>query len=115
MSKRSNIDLLKDILESVEKILHYTAGMSFETFASNELVKDAVLRNFTIIGEAANSLGEDFYEQFSEVEWRLVINFRHRVVHHYFGVDEQVVWEIVEDDLPRLERKINEIIAKIET
>lgn len=90
--------------------MRYTQGMTYKDFAANELVVDAVLRNFGIIGEAANNLGANFHETHSEIEWRLVINFRHRVVHHYFGMDDQIVWEIVEDELPKLERKINEII-----
>jgi uncharacterized protein with HEPN domain len=114
-SDRNNIDWLLDILDSIEKILRYTDGMTYQDFTANELVVDAVLRNFGIIGEAANNLGENFHEAHPEIEWRLVINFRHRVVHHYFGMDDQIVWEIIEDELPKLERKINEIVSKLET
>ncbi len=113
-SYRNNMDWLLDILDSIEKILRYTDGMTYQDFAGNELVLDAVLRNFGIIGEAANNLGEDFHEVHPEIEWRLVINFRHRVVRHYFGMDDQIVWEIIEDELPKLERKINEIISTTE-
>ncbi len=97
MSNRSNSNLLlADIVDSGNKILRYTADMSFDDFISNEIIIDAVIRNFEIIGEAANRLTDDFKDKHQEIDWHRIRSFRNRIVHDYVGIDFEIVWRIRE-------------------
>lgn len=100
MSKREPILLVGDILESAHKILDYTTGQSFEDFKGDSKTVDAVIRNFEIIGEAANRLPEEFKDSFPEIDWHRIRGFRNRIVHDYFGIDYSIVWTIKETFLP---------------
>lgn len=100
MSKRSTDLLIDDILDSGQKILDYTLGLTLEQFSADSKTVDAVIRNFEIIGEAANRLPEDFKETHSEIDWHKIRGFRNRIVHDYFGIDYSIVWVIKETFLP---------------
>ena len=102
MSKRDSKLLISDILDSAHKILAYTDGLTFEAFTKDSKTVDAVIRNFEIIGEAANRLPEDFKELFPEIDWHRIRGFRNRIVHDYFGIDYSIVWVIKETFLPHL-------------
>ena len=102
MSKRSATLLIADIIDSGEKILSYTAGLTFEQFISDSKTVDAVIRNFEIIGEAANRLPEDFKETHPEIDWHPIRGFRNRIIHDYFGIDYNIVWNIKESFLPKM-------------
>jgi len=110
MSERSAELLLEDMLESCERILEYTKGLSFEYFKKNYLVVDAVVRNFTIIGEAAGRIPEEYKVKHPEIEWDRIRGFRNRIVHDYFGIDYQIVWIIIENNIPALRDLIGKII-----
>jgi uncharacterized protein with HEPN domain len=99
MSKRDNILLLKDMHEAAGKILSYTHGMNFDDFRKDDRTVDAVIRNFEIIGEAANRLEGDFKKGKSEIQWDKMRGFRNRIIHEYFGIDIEIVWQIIEDDI----------------
>ena len=111
MSKRSDRLLLEDILESIRYIREYTAGLSYESFHNDRKTFDAIVRNLSIIGEAAGHLSTEFTIKFSEIEWYKVTAFRNRLVHEYFGVDYEAVWEVVTKYLSILEAYIVKIIA----
>lgn len=102
MSKRSPNLLIADILESAQKIVTYTAGQTYDEFVADSKTGDAVVRNFEIIGEAANRLPEDFKDRHKEVDWHRIRGFRNRIVHDYFGIDYAIVWQIKENFLPGL-------------
>ncbi len=102
MSNRSSELLIEDILCAVEKIQRHVAGMTFEEFTLDEKTLDAVVRNFEIIGEAANRLQIDFRNQRPNVDWDRIRGFRNRIVHDYFGIDYTIVWNIIEQFLPEL-------------
>ena len=109
MSKRSPELLIDDILESGRKILEYTSGFTLEQFKSDSKTVDAVIRNFEIIGEAANRLPEDFKDKHNEIDWHKVRGFRNRIVHDYFGIDYSIVWVTRETFLPHLIEKLQSI------
>ena len=102
MSKRLPALLIEDILESGQKILDYTAGLSLEQFKADSKTVDAVIRNFEIIGEAANRLPDEFKENHTEIDWHKIRGFRNRIVHDYFGIDYSIVWVIKETFLPQM-------------
>jgi uncharacterized protein with HEPN domain len=109
MSKRSPELLIDDMLESGHKIINYTSGFTFDQFKSDSKTVDAVIRNFEIIGEAANRLPDEFKEKHSEIDWHKVRGFRNRIVHDYFGIDYSIVWVIRETFLPELIDKLQKI------
>lgn len=84
--------------------------MSYEDFINDEKTVDAVVRNFEIIGEAANRLGTDFHETHTEIEWNRIRGFRNRIVHHYFGIDYEIIWSIIQNDLGDLKSELVELL-----
>ena len=111
MSKRQPELLIEDILESANKIISYTLNLSFEEFTQNSLVIDAVIRNFEIIGEAANRLPQPFKDNNSTIDWHRIRGFRNRIVHDYFGIDYSIVWQIKEEFLSDMVIELNKIVA----
>jgi len=94
--------LIEDIIDSTKKILNYTKNLSFDDFSNDSKTIDAVIRNFEIIGEAANRLPESFKDEHPTIDWHRIRGFRNRIVHHYFGIDYSIVWQIKESFLPEL-------------
>ena len=109
MSKREPFLLVEDIIDSVGKIFDYTQNLSFDEFTKDGKTIDAVIRNFEIVGEAANRLPEDFKENHSDIDWHRIRGFRNRIVHDYFGIDYAIVWEIKETFLPSLIAKLKSL------
>lgn len=109
MSKREPSLLIEDIIDSGNKILVYTGPMSFEEFVSDNKTVDAVIRNFEIIGEAANRLPEEFRDNHSDIDWHRIRGFRNRIIHDYFGIDYTIVWQIKESFLPELLEKLKKL------
>lgn len=102
MSKRDNDLLLEDILEAAQKIAKYCCGLEYADFLNDDKTIDAVIRNFEVIGEASNRIDPDFKLNHPEIEWAKLKGFRNRLIHEYFGVDYQIVWQIVQDDIEPL-------------
>ena len=113
MSKREPVLLLQDIRESIEKIKLYTEGMTFEQFDNDNKTIDAVIRNFEIIGEAANRIPDEIKDKYDEVNWHKIRGFRNRIVHDYMGVDLEIIWEIIHNYLGDLHKNILKIIDNI--
>ncbi|MCB9426070.1 MAG: DUF86 domain-containing protein [Flavobacteriales bacterium] len=102
MSKRDFNLLIDDMLQSAYKIKRYTANMEFEDFIEDEKTIDAVVRNFEIIGEASNRISPDFKLTHPDIEWDRLRGFRNRIVHEYFGIDYEIIWDIIESYLDEL-------------
>jgi len=112
MSKRPINLLLNDIRQAIDRIERYIKNLSFDAFSDDQKSVDAVVRNLEIIGEAANRLPDEFKEKYSEIEWYKVVGLRHRIVHEYFGIDLEIIWQILNRDLPELKQKILEIVSE---
>ncbi|MEY3647382.1 MAG: hypothetical protein RLZ13_264 [Bacteroidota bacterium] len=110
MSKRSSNLLLLDMKEAAEKILKYTNGLSFEDFLTDDKTIDAVVRNFEIIGEASLRIDEDFRLENPQIEWKKLRGFRNRIVHDYFGIDYEIVWSILSEDLEELIFQLEQLL-----
>ena len=111
MSEDSNV-YLEDILNSTKKIFEYTQGMDFHSFLKNNLVSDAVIRNLLVIGEAAKHIPAEIRKKHPEIEWKKMAGLRDTLVHGYAGISLTIVWDVVENKLPELEKAIKQILKE---
>lgn len=110
---RRDVDYLVDIWEAIERIFSYTADMSEEEFYSKRITQDAVIRNIEVIGEAAKYVSASFRQQHKEVPWKDLAGVRDKLIHQYFGVNLEIVWQIIHSDLPRLKPHIESLLNEI--
>ena len=101
---------LDDILKSISNIEEYIDDYSFEQFVEDKKTVDAVLRNLEIIGEAVKKVPENVKSLWNNIEWRKISGLRDILIHAYFEVDFEIVWDIIQSKLPGLKSKIKEII-----
>jgi uncharacterized protein with HEPN domain len=102
MSDRPVAALIEDMLERIDRIARYTRGLDHDAFVGDEKTIDAVVRSFEVIGEAARRLPPEFKTRHSEIPWHQIAGLRNRIVHEYFDVDIELVWEIAQTQLPGL-------------
>ncbi len=110
MSKRGAKLYLEDIKQSIERIESYAANMGFNEFRKNTLIIDAIVRNLTIIGEASKNIPENIKSENPDIAWSEAVSMRNKVTHEYFGIDEDILWKTVKDDLPIFEKQIIELL-----
>jgi len=106
MSRRDPRILLEDVLLAIEKVGRFTTGMDQQTFLGDEKTVDAVARNLEIIGEAVRQLPNDFKNAHTDTPWNQIEGMRNRIVHEYFGLDLEIIWQVIQHDLPDLEARI---------
>ena len=109
MSRRDNHLLILDMIDAAYRIQTYTEGLDFEEFVNDQKTLDAVVRNFEIIGEASTRIHPDFQIEHSEIPWKHLRGYRNRLIHEYFGVDYQIVWEIIQHELGELLNQLEEL------
>ncbi|MCD5406678.1 MAG: DUF86 domain-containing protein [Desulfotomaculum sp.] len=112
--KRGHLHFLEDILNSIEKIEKYTKNSSFEEFAKNDMAVDAVIRNFEIIGEAVKRIPEEMKQKYTSVAWREAAGFRDVLIHNYFGIDLETVWDTLKHNIPDFKEQIREALKQEE-
>lgn len=103
---------LDDMLDSCRKALTYTRGMTFDQFAADGVVRDAVVLNLEIIGEAASHVPDELRSLHPEVEWRRIVGLRNVIAHGYFALDHEILWDVVETHLPALKDQIQRILGE---
>jgi len=109
MSKRQDFELLCDIKEAVQRISTYIGDLSYDEFIKDRKTQDAVVRSLEIIGEAAKNLSEGLKKKYQNIPWKELAGLRDRLIHQYFGVNFEIVWTIVRQELPELSREIEKI------
>lgn len=107
MSKRDTGVLLEDIRDAMRKVSNYVEGMNLANFMADEKTVDAVVRNISVIGEAAKHLPEDFKDLHPEIPWAQMAGMRNRIVHDYAGVDLEIVWRVITEAMPDLAKGIS--------
>ncbi len=107
MSKREVNLYISDILEAINAIECYLVGIDFSIFTSDRKTYSATIRELEIIGEASAQLPDEFKNSYTEVPWRLMKDFRNVLSHHYFGVNYEIVWDLIHNQLPTIKKKIS--------
>ncbi len=110
MSERDIRLYCADILDSGSAIIEFVKGMDYEQFKKDRKTYSAVIREFEIIGEAVGKIPEEIRRSRSNVEWQDIKDFRNLLAHEYFGVDLEIVWKIIQDDLPVLMDALKEVM-----
>ena len=105
---------LDDIIEAIDVIADYMAGISRDEFFGTRLIQDAVIRRIEIIGEAARQLPAELTDRYPGIPWADIVGMRNRVIHGYYGVVLDRVWNTVEQDLPVLRAEIVELQRQLE-
>jgi len=104
---------LADIENACKKVLRFTTGFTFKQFTHDDEKYDAVLRNLEIIGEAVKHVPDNLREQYPKVKWRKIAGFRDIVAHNYFGVSDEIVWDVIENEIPALLKQVKEILRSL--
>ncbi len=111
---RIYIDYLRDMFENANRAILFTEGMDFETFRKDEKTVYAVIRAVEIIGEATRNIPDDIRVKYPEIPWRDAADMRNKLVHRYFGINLEVIWQTLSEDLPMLANALQEIIRREE-
>ena len=110
MSPRNWKDRVRDILDAIAEIQKFTRGMDYEDFREDDKAVRAVEMNFIIIGEAANQIPEEVEETYPAIPWGLMRAMRNRIVHVYFRIDEKLMWDTIQNDLPPLIPELEKLL-----
>ena len=105
---------LQHIIDSILEIESYLVDVEFESFMQNSMMRFACIKQMEIIGEASDHVTDEIKTEFSEIEWAQIKGMRNVFVHEYFGVDAQIVWEIIKTDIPILKERIVEILQSLD-
>jgi len=102
--------LLKHIMDELDFILNYTKDIDFDSLLNDELLQRALIRSLEIIGEAVKQIDDEFKENNDEIEWKKIAGFRDILIHRYFNIDWDIVWDIIQHKIPELREKINKML-----
>ena len=100
---------LKHILDEIDFILKYTKNIDFDSLIKNEVLKRAIVRSLEIIGEAVKQIDEDFKKQHKNIDWKKIAGFRDILIHRYFSIDWDIVWDVIENKIPELRDKLRDL------
>jgi uncharacterized protein with HEPN domain len=110
MSDRDYVVILKDILACLEKILRIVSGRSLADFSQDDLLADAVIRNLEVIGEAVKHLPTRIRRRHREIGWKKIAGLRDILIHEYFAIDYDILWDVVTREVPELRGQILAVI-----
>ena len=106
MDMKDDLAFIKHILDSINAIEEFSKNMNKDKLMSDRLKRSAIVREIEIIGEAVKNMSESLKNKHPEIEWKEIVGTRDKMVHHYFGVDLNIVWDIIKINLPDLKIKI---------
>ena len=104
---------LEHVIECIQRIEKFMKGMDKNKFLKDELVQSAVVRQIEVIGEAMKNIPPEFRKKYPNIEWKEIIGTRDKMIHHYFGVDLEFIFDIVKKDIPKLKNQVEDILDKL--
>ena len=102
------------ILDSISEIEVYTSNVDLDTFLNNSMMRFASIKQIEIIGEAANYVTTESKNKFTDIQWRQIVGLRHILVREYFGIDNNLVWQIIAKDIPVLKEGVLSVLSSID-
>ena len=108
MSKREDTVVIQDIKEAIDRIMSYTSKVEYNDFLQDYKTQDAVVRNIEILGEAAKLLSDETKRDYPNIPWKDIAGTRDKLIHDYFGVNIDIVWDIVKNEIPSLSKQLND-------
>ena len=111
--KRTYRDYILDILTSIQEIEEFVEGMNFEDFVEDRKTVNAVIRSLEVMGEAVKKIPLEIREKYQEIPWKYIAGMRDKLIHEYHGVDLEIVWEVVEKEIPPLKPKFEKILEEL--
>jgi len=111
--KRNILVFIDDIIEAIESIEEYIEGHTFDSFQTNKMLFDAVVRNLEVIGEASKSIPDEIRDRYDDVPWQRMVGLRNILIHEYFGVNKQVIWKIVSENIPEIKPKMKRLLDEL--
>ena len=112
---KHNQVFLKHILDEINFLMRETENINFEEFIKNEILKRACSRSFEIIGEAVKNLPPDFKKRYKQTDWKKIAGLRDKLIHGYFGVNWDIVWDVIKNQIPKLKDQVENILDKVES
>ncbi len=112
--KKNDLLFIEHINDSIKNAENFVKGVSKDSFLKNKEKQHAVVRAIEVIGEAVKNISLAFRHKYSEIPWAKIAGMRDRLIHHYFGVNIERVWEVVKDDIPLLKKQIQTILEEME-
>lgn len=109
---KHNTVYLKHIVDEISFLLESTEDLNYDSFTESEMYTRAFSRSFEIIGEAVKNLSESFREEHSDIEWKKMAGIRDKIIHHYFSVDYEIIWDAIKNKLPAIKEKIQLILEQ---
>jgi len=110
--KPSDQERLEHIIEAIDRIFRFRDQLSYSDFLNNEMAQFAIIKNFEIIGEAAYNLPKELRERYDQIEWRKVIAFRHILVHDYYKINTEIIWNSIENKLMDMKIEVEKMLDK---
>ncbi|MBU0501974.1 MAG: DUF86 domain-containing protein [bacterium] len=111
MTAKNNTVYIKHILDAIKKVEEYTNKFDENKFSKDTLVQDGVIRQIEIIGEATKNLSDEFRDKHKQIPWKDIAGMRDKLIHGYFGVDINAVWDTAKKDLPSLKAEITKLLS----
>ena len=105
---------LKDIIQAMEAIEKFVEGMEFEELVEDDKTSSAVIRKFEILGEAARNIPNWMREKYPLIPWKRMVGMRDRLIHGYFGIDYELVWDAIKVEIPRIKLELEKILKELE-
>jgi len=106
MNKKEDSVFIKHILDSINAIEDFSLGLSRKDLGSNRLKQSAIVREIEIIGEASRNISKEFKSKHNEIPWKEIVGTRDKIIHHYFGVNLDRIWDIIKNDVLDLKKKL---------
>ena len=113
MKQREYVDYVQDILTSIDDIKEFIKGQDFESFLKDKKTKNAVIRSIEVIAEAAKYIPASIKNNDPDIPWTKIKGMRNKMIHEYFGIDEEILWKVAVEDIPPLRQKIKKILDKL--